>query len=191
MTLVAFPTSCTSALGASVPPSSVFSSKVFPENFFSQSSSDQTATAKLRVRAQEPNQRATCEHARGSTGQGTAQRWQQDRTQDMGALGWQQPTPKDMACGEIRDKVISSSSQRCHTSLSRENSQPVRCHHPHAGQLLGTTSAPSAFRDVARCVGNFAWHVCLHVLCPLSEGTKAIRSAAKSVSKELGNIFGY
>lgn len=37
------PTSCASDLGASVPPSSVFSSRVFPENLFSHSSSDHTA----------------------------------------------------------------------------------------------------------------------------------------------------
>lgn len=56
---VVFPTSCASALGASAPPSSLFSSKVFPENFFSHSSSDQTVATKGRVRAQELTRRAT------------------------------------------------------------------------------------------------------------------------------------
>lgn len=115
--LIVLPTSCTSGLGASAPASSVFSSRVFPENFFSQSSSDQTVMAKERVRAQEPNRRAIYEHTGGRMGQDAAQRWQQDHTRDTGAPGWQQPAPGDTACREIWDKVISSSSQSCHTSL--------------------------------------------------------------------------
>lgn len=160
MAPVVFPTSCASVLGASAPASSVFSSRVFPENFFSQSSSDQTAMAKGKVRAQEPNQRAMCEHARGSTGQGAARRWQQDHTRGVGALGWQQPTPKDTACGEIRDEVIPSSSQKCHTSPGRASLRPLPWDYPHTGQLLRMASAPAAFTDVVRCVGNSAWHVC-------------------------------
>lgn len=61
MAPVVFPTSCASALGASAPPSSLFSSKVFPENFFSHSSSDQTVATKGKVRAQELTQRATAQ----------------------------------------------------------------------------------------------------------------------------------
>lgn len=66
MALVVFPTSCASALGASAPPSSLFSSKVFPENFFSHSSSDQTVATKGKVRAQELTQRARAQLLHGA-----------------------------------------------------------------------------------------------------------------------------
>lgn len=60
---VGFCTSCASGLGPFSPVSSVFSSRVFPENFFSHSSSDQTATAKGRVRAEQTKGRARAQSA--------------------------------------------------------------------------------------------------------------------------------